>query len=65
MEDKRIAAEEILAEMVPMVTEEQERKRRQTESKKLTEENRKSTARAARPREGSDGDYKEFKIVTF
>ena len=51
MEDKRIAAEEILAEMVPMVTEEQERKRRQTESKKLTEENRKSTARAARPRE--------------
>ena len=51
--------------MVPMVTEEQKRKRRQTESKKRTEENRKSTARAARPRKGSDGDYKEFKIVTF
>ena len=51
--------------MVPMVTEEQKHKRRQTESKKRTEENRKSTARAARPRKGSDGDYKEFKIVTF
>jgi hypothetical protein len=51
--------------MVPMVTEEQKRKRRQTESNKRTQENRKSTARAARPRKGSDGDYKEFKIVTF
>ena len=51
--------------MVPMVTEEQKHKRRQAESKKRTEENRKSTARAARPRKGSDGDYKEFKIVTF
>lgn len=51
--------------MVPMVTEEQKRKRRQTESKKRTQENRKSTARAARPRKGSDGEYKEFKVVTF
>ena len=51
--------------MVPMVTEDQKRKRRQTESKKRIEENRKSAARAARPRKGSDGDYKEFKIVTF
>ena len=52
--------------MVPTVTEDQKRKRRQTEAKKRTQENRKSTARAARPRQGSDGDgYKEFKIVTF
>ena len=43
--------------MVPMVTEEQKRKRRETESKKRTRENRTSTARAARPRQGSDGDY--------
>ena len=51
--------------MVPMVTEKQKRKRRQTESKKRAQENRTSTARAARPRQGSDGDYKEFKLVTF
>ncbi len=51
--------------MVPTVTEDQKRKRRQTEAKKRTQEKRKSTARAARPRQGSDGDYKEFKIVTF
>ena len=51
--------------MVPLVTEDQKRKRRQTETKKRTQEKRKSTARAARPRQGSDGDYKEFKIATF
>jgi hypothetical protein len=51
--------------MVPMVTEDQKQKRRQTEAKKRVQEKRKSTARAARPRQGSDGDYKEFKIVTF
>ena len=51
--------------MVPMVTEDQKQKRRQTEAKKRIEEKRKSTARAARPRQGSDGDYNEFKIVTF
>jgi hypothetical protein len=50
--------------MVPHVTEDQKRKRRETEAKKRLEENRKSTARAARPRQGSDGPYKEFKIVT-
>jgi hypothetical protein len=49
--------------MVPMVTEDQKRKRRQTEAKKRIQENRQSTARAARPRKGSDGPYKEFKLV--
>lgn len=51
--------------MVPRVTEDQKRKRRQTEAQKRLKENRKSTARAARPRQGSDGPYKEYKIVTF
>jgi hypothetical protein len=51
--------------MVPRVTEEQKQKRRHTEAQKRKKEKRKSTARAARPRQGSDGPYKEFKIVAF
>ena len=51
--------------MVPMVTEQQKRKRRATESKNREEQGRKSTARACRPRTGSAGPYKEFKIVSF
>jgi hypothetical protein len=51
--------------MVPMVTEQQKRKRRASESKRRKEQGRKSTARACRPRTGSDGPYKEFKIVSF
>ena len=51
--------------MVPMVTEQQKRKRRAAESKRRKEQGRKSTARAWRPRIGSDGPYKEFKIVSF
>lgn len=51
--------------MVPMVTEQQKRKRRMTESKKRKAQGRQSTARACRPRTGSDGPYKEFKIVSF
>lgn len=51
--------------MVPMVTEQQKRKRRVTESKKRKAQGRQSTARACRPRTGSDGPYKEFKIVSF
>lgn len=51
--------------MVPRVTKDQKQKRRQTEAQKRIQENRKSTARAARPRQGSDGPYKEYKIVTF
>jgi len=51
--------------MVPMVTEDQKQKRRQTEAKKRIKENRQSTARAARPRKGSECGYKEFKLVSF
>jgi hypothetical protein len=51
--------------MVPMVTEQQKRKRRAAESKRRKEQGRKSTARPWRPRTGSDGPYKEFKIVSF
>jgi hypothetical protein len=51
--------------MVPMVSADQKRKRRRTEAKKRTEQGRPSTARAGRPRGGTDGPYKEFKIVSF
>ncbi len=51
--------------MVPMVTEKQKVKRRQREVLKRKEENRKSTAKPFRPKKGSDGPYKEFKLVTF
>ncbi len=51
--------------MVPLVSEQQKRKRRQTEAIKRAEQGRRSTARAGRPRKGSDGDYKEFKLVSF
>jgi len=51
--------------MVPLVTEQQKRQRRQTEAIKRAKEGRRSTARPGRPRKGSDGDYKEFKIVSF
>lgn len=51
--------------MVPMVTQRQKQKRRAAESKKRKEQGRKSTARPCRPRTGSDGPYKEFKIVSF
>ncbi|TFG38755.1 MAG: hypothetical protein E4H48_10065 [Syntrophobacterales bacterium] len=51
--------------MVPMVTEQQKRKRRATESAKRARQGRTSTAKAGRPRAGGDGPYKEFKIVSF
>jgi hypothetical protein len=51
--------------MVPMVTEQQKRKRRATEARKRKEQGRKSTAKPGRPKTGSDGLYKEFKIVSF
>ena len=51
--------------MVPLVTEEQKRKRRATESAKRAQEGRASTAQVGRPRKGSDGPYKEFKVVSF
>ena len=51
--------------MVPMVTEEQKQKRRQTEAAKRAEQGRSSTAAVGRPLQGSDGPYKEFKLATF
>ena len=51
--------------MVPLVTEEQKQKRRQTESVQRTEQGRSSTAPVGRPTLGSDGPYQEFKVLTF
>jgi hypothetical protein len=51
--------------MVPLVTQRQKQTRRQTEAVKRAQAGRQSTARRGRPRPGSDGDYKEFKLVSF
>jgi len=51
--------------MVPMVTEEQKRRRRATEAAHREREGRASSAGVGRPKAGSDGPYKEFKIVSF
>lgn len=51
--------------MVPLVTEEQKRRRREAEKRKRLKHGRKSTARRGRPRRGNDGAYKEFKVVAF
>jgi hypothetical protein len=51
--------------MVPVVTEAQKQKRRVSEAKKRRCERRRSAAKCGRPRTGSDGPYKEFKIVSF
>jgi hypothetical protein len=51
--------------MVPLVTQQQKLKRRKTQAAKRKKEKRKSTAKASRPRKGSDGPYKEFKVVAF
>lgn len=51
--------------MVPMVTEQQKQKRRHTESAKRVEQGRSSRASVGRPKQGSDGPYQEFKLVTF
>ena len=51
--------------MVPLVTEEQKRKRRGTETLKRRRRGRKNGRRRGRPKSGSDGPYKEFKIVSF
>jgi hypothetical protein len=51
--------------MVPMVTEEQKKRRRKTEAQKRQEQSRKSAAAVGRPKTGSDGSYKEFKLVSF
>ncbi len=51
--------------MVPLVTAQQKCKRRQRESAKRIEQGRSSTAAAGRPKQGSDGPYKEFKVLAF
>ena len=51
--------------MVPMVTQQQKSKRRASESIKRQREGRASSAAVGRPKAGSDGPYKEFKIVSF
>lgn len=51
--------------MVPMVTDEQKRKRRATEADKRRKQKRASCAKVGRPKAGGDGPYKEFKIVSF
>jgi len=51
--------------MVPTVTEQQKRKRRATEGVRRREQGRQSRRRPGRPKSGSDGPYKEFKIVAF
>ena len=51
--------------MVPLVTDEQKKKRRAAETARQQREARKSTRPRGRPKSGSDGPYKEFKIVSF
>lgn len=51
--------------MLPAVTEEQKRKRRETEKAKRIKEGRKSTASKGRPKKGSDGAYREEKTILF
>lgn len=51
--------------MIPMVTNEQKRKRRETEAAKRVRDQRRSTVKVGRPKAGSDGAFKEFKIVSF
>src|SRR4030065_304453 len=51
--------------MAPMVTEAQKQKRRETESAQRIEQGRPSTAAVGRPKQGSDGPYKEIKLVSF
>jgi hypothetical protein len=51
--------------MVPLVTEQQKRKRRKTQAANRRKQKRPSTAKRGRPKRGSDGPYKEFKIVSF
>ena len=51
--------------MVPLVTEAQKQKRRDTESARRIAQGRSSTAAVGRPPQGSDGPYQEFKLVSF
>ena len=51
--------------MVPLVTEAEKKKRRRSSLGKCKRLGKKSTRHVGRPRKGSDGPYKEFKIVSF
>ena len=51
--------------MVPLVTDVQKKKRRASETARQQRQGRKSTRKRGRPKSGSDGPYKEFKIVSF
>ena len=51
--------------MVPLVTDEQKKKRRAAEAIRRKGKDRKIARKPGRPKSGSDGPYKEFKIVTF
>ena len=51
--------------MVPTVTQEQKDKRRATEAANRLAQGRSSTAAVGRPKQGSDGPFKEFKLQAF
>lgn len=51
--------------MVPLVTEEQKKERRSTELARQQRQGYQSHRKRGRPKSGSDGPYKEFKIVSF
>ena len=51
--------------MVPLVTDEQKKKRRATEAIRRQGQDHRIARKPGRPKSGSDGPYKEFKIVTF
>ena len=51
--------------MVPLVTEEQKKKRRSTELARQQGPGCRSTRKCGRPKSGSDGPYQEFKVVSF
>ena len=51
--------------MVPLVTQQQKEKRRASEQLKRHQQGRTSRYKRGRPKSGSDGAYKEFKLVSF
>jgi hypothetical protein len=51
--------------MVPLVTQQQKDRRRETEAAQRLAQGRSSTAAVGRPKKGSDGPFQEFKLVAF
>lgn len=51
--------------LVPLVTESQKARRRATQAAKRKATGRGSTRRPGRPKRGSEGPYKEFKVLSF